>query len=69
MILVPLMGGAFSLGVIRGGRTLGSLFANGQGCVPTLFDVWPEHLSPDVWGQIFLNWQPPGEPMIISWDL
>ena len=43
--LVPLMGAALSLGVIRDGssvpwRTLGSLFADGWGCVPTLFVVW-----------------------------
>ena len=38
-----LMGGALTLGVIRGscvpGRTLGSLFADGWGSVPILFVV------------------------------
>ena len=38
--LVTLLGGALSLGVIRGScvprRTLGSLFADGWGRVPTL---------------------------------
>ena len=40
-----LEGGALSLSIIRGGYVhrsyLGSLFANGWGCVPTLFVVWP----------------------------
>ena len=43
--LVSLLDGALSLGVTRGSflprRTIGSLFAGGWGCVPTLFGVWP----------------------------
>ena len=42
--LVPLVGGALSLGVIRGRyvprRTLGTLFADKWSCVPILFVVW-----------------------------
>ena len=43
--LVPLVGGALSLGVIRGscmpGKTLGSLSAEEWGSVPTrLFGLW-----------------------------
>ena len=48
LILIRLLGGALSLGVIRGGSvpggsvgSLGSLFADGWGCVPTQFIVWP----------------------------
>ena len=41
--LVPLVGRAVSLGMIRGGcvseRTLGSLFSDGWGCVPNLFGL------------------------------
>ena len=41
MSLVPLVGGPLSLGIIRGdcllGRTLGSLFDDEWGYVPTLF--------------------------------
>ena len=44
--LVPLMGRAMSRGVFRVGcglrGTLGSLSADGWGCVPTLLFVWPE---------------------------
>ena len=45
LIPVPLVGGALSLDGIRGGSvpggSLGSLFADGWGCVPTWFVVWP----------------------------
>ena len=45
MSFVPLVGGALFLGEIRGGRvpgkTLCSLFADGWGCVSTLFVFWP----------------------------
>ena len=45
MILISLVGGALSLGVIRGdcvpGVSLGSLFTDGWGCIPTQFVVWP----------------------------
>ena len=48
--LVPPVGGALSLGVIRGSnvpkRTLGSLFADGWGCVPTLFVGYPGASQP-----------------------
>ena len=44
LILVLLVDGALFLGVIRCScvprRTLGSMFADGWGCVPTLFVVW-----------------------------
>ena len=50
LILIPLVGGALSLGVIRGrcvpGGSLGSLFADGWGCVPTWFVVWPGASQP-----------------------
>ena len=49
--LITLVDEALSLGVMRSGfvpgRTLGSLFADVWSCVPTLFVVWPEVLSPD----------------------
>ena len=42
----PLVGGALSLGEIRGGSvpgvSLGSLSTNGWGCDPTWIIVWPE---------------------------
>ena len=45
LILIPLLSGALSLGMIRGscvpGGSLGSLFANEWGSVPILFVVWP----------------------------
>ena len=47
---VPLVGGALSLGVIRGGcmtrRTLGSLLADGLVYVPTPFIIWPAASQP-----------------------
>ena len=50
LILIPLVGGALSLGEIRGGCVpgvhLGSLFAGGRGCLPTLIIVWPEASQP-----------------------
>lgn len=59
--LVPLVGRAMSRGVFGDGcglkKTLGSLSADEQGCVPTPLVVWPEpsqHWSLQVvgWGQI-----------------
>ena len=59
--LVLLVGRAVSRGMFRGicalRMTLGSLSANGWGCVPTLLVVWPEvsqHLSLQAvrWGQV-----------------
>ena len=51
--LIPLVGGALSLSVIRGNcvcrRTLGSLFADGWAFVLTWFVVWPGLLSLDRW--------------------
>ena len=48
--LVSLLGRALPLDVNRGrcvlGRTLGSLFADGWGCVPTLFIVSPGASQP-----------------------
>lgn len=49
--LSPLMGWATSRGVSRGGcgvfiKSLGSLSANGWGCVPTQFVVWPVAFQP-----------------------
>ena len=50
LILIPLVGGALSLGEIRGGcvprGSLGSLFADGWGCVPTQFVLWPGASQP-----------------------
>ena len=51
LILISLVVWALSLGVIRCncllGRSLGSLFADGWGCVPTWFVVQPWWLGPD----------------------
>ena len=45
LIHIPLVGGALSLGEIRGGSvpggSLGSLFTDGQGCDPTWIVAWP----------------------------
>ena len=45
LIPIPLVGGALSLGEIRGGwvpgLSLGSLFIEGQGCDPTWIIAWP----------------------------
>ena len=45
LIPIPLVGGALSLGEIRGGcvpgGSLGSLFTDGWGCDPTWIIVWP----------------------------
>ena len=45
LILIPLVCEALSLGAIRGNCVLEgssvSLFADGWGCVPTSFVVWP----------------------------
>lgn len=66
--LILLVGGALSLGVIRGGyvprRNSGSLFADGWGCVPTLFVIWSGLLSSDGWSQNFPKWP---APMTIPW--
>ena len=47
---MPLVGGALSLGVIRGdcmyGRLLGSLFADGWACALIKFVVWPGASQP-----------------------
>lgn len=62
LIPIPLVGGALSLGEIRGtgvpGGSLGSLFTDGQGCDPTWTVVWPEASQPDGWSQIFPKWPP-----------
>ena len=58
--LVPLVGRAMSRGAFRGDfvlrKTLGRLSADGWGCVPTLFIVWPEvfqHWNQAVgWGKV-----------------
>ena len=46
LILIPLVGGALSLGEIRGGcfpaGSLGSLFTEEWGSVPAWIIVWPE---------------------------
>ena len=45
LILIPLVGGAFSLGEIRGscvpGVSLGSLFTDGWDCDLTWIVAWP----------------------------
>ena len=45
LIPIPLVGGALSLGEIRGGcvpgGSLGSLFTDGWGCDSTWIIVWP----------------------------
>ena len=67
---LPLMARAMSRGVFRGScglrMTLGTLSADGWGCVPTLLVVWPEasqHWSLQAvgWGQVSVpKWQCPG---------
>ena len=56
--LAPLLGGTLSLGVISSGcvsrRILGSLFADGWGCIPTLlFSL--QHLGTGGWVHILQN--------------
>ena len=75
--LAPLVGRAISRGVsgeeCMARTSLGSLFADGWGCVPTLLVVWPEPsqhwtLQTVGWCQVsFPIWQLLGEfmPMII----
>ena len=67
--LGPLLGRAMLRGMSGGGyglrKSLGSLSADGWGCVPTLFVVWPEvsqHWSLQAvgWGQVLVA-KPPGE--------
>ena len=45
LIPIPVVGGALSLGEIRGGcvpgGSLGSLFSDGWGCDPTWIIIWP----------------------------
>ena len=57
LILIPLVGGALSLDVIRGscvlGGSLGSLFADGWGYVPTRFVVQPGAFLPSLLGPSF----------------
>ena len=49
------------------GRTLGSLFADGWGFVPTQFVVLGGGLcSPDGWGRIFPKWPPFGEFTVMT---
>ena len=67
LVLIPLVGRAVSRGVIKGHSiprmTLGSLSADGLGCVPTLLVVCLgllSNLSLQAlvgWGQIFPKWQ------------
>ena len=61
--LVPLVGRAMSRGMFRGSlelrKTLGSLSADGWGCVHLLLVVWPEasqHWSLQAvgWGQVLV---------------
>ena len=77
--LVSLVDRAVSRGVFRGGyglrKTLSSLSADGSGCVPALWVVWPEashHWSLQAvgWAQVLASkWQPPGQltPMITQY--
>ena len=74
--LVPLVGMAVSRGVFRGAcglqKTLGSLSADGWGCVPTMLVVCPEtsqhwSLLAVGWGQVLVSrWLPPGELTSVS---
>ena len=73
LILIPLVGGALSLGEIRGscmpGSSLGSLFILMGGAVsPSGLLFGLGLLSADGWGQIFPKWPLPEEQrlMIIS---
>ena len=71
--LVPLVGRAVSGGVFRGScglrKTLGSLSADGWGCVPALLVGWPEASQHWIlqWGLILMSkWQTSGELMPMS---
>ena len=56
--LGPLVGRVTSKDMCRAGcglrKFLGSLSADGWGCVPTLLVVWPKALGPDWWGQVLV---------------
>ena len=79
--LFPLVGRTMSRGVFRGScglrATLGNLFADEWGCVPTRLIVWPEmsqhwSLQADGWGQISVpRWRPLGKLVLINipWGL
>ena len=63
LIPIPLVGGALSLGEIRGGYvpggSLGSLFVDVGAVIPPGLLFGLELLSDDGWGQIFPKWPPP----------
>ena len=66
--LVPLVGRAMSRDVFSGGcglrKTLGSLSADGWGCVPALLVVWPE--ASQHWSLQAVEWGHLGVKMAIS---
>ena len=57
ILIIPLVGGALSLGVIRGScvprSSLGNLLADDWGYVPTWFSVQPEDSQPRWVGPYF----------------
>ena len=67
---ISLMGGALSLGEIRGGcvpgGSLDSLFTDGRGYDPTWVTVRPGLLRADGWGQIFPKWPPPEKHTLMN---
>ena len=72
LIPIPLVGGALSLGEIRGGCvcggvSLGSLFTDGWGCDPTWIVIWHNNNSADGWGQIFPKWPPPEKGTLMNY--
>ena len=81
LCVVPLVDRATSRGVFRSGcelsTTLGSLSADGWGCVPPLLVVWPEasqHWSLQAvgWSQVSVpKWPPLGQlvPINMLWGL
>ena len=60
LILILLVGGALSLGEIRGGYvpggSLGSMSADGGAVIPPRLLFGLGLLGPDGWGQIFPKW-------------
>ena len=67
LILIPLLGGALSLGEVIGGcvpgGSLGSLFSDGWGVIPPGLLFGLGLLSTVGWGQIFPKWPPPEKCM------
>ena len=72
LIPISLVGGALSVGEIRGScvpwGSLCSPFIDGWGCDPTWIVTWPgasQQLT-DGWVQIFPKWPPPEKGMVVN---